>query len=68
MLSAKTREKPRSLPPLSLVEVEGDGALCDRLGGALRRKGRLPLMFDRSELEPAFVHHVVRSAVEQYEL
>jgi hypothetical protein len=97
MLSAKTQEKPRSLPPLSLVEVEGDGALCDRLGGALRRalqdrgryyhvqidgvgcvgevlirvsgvKGRLPLMFDRSELEPAFVHHVVRSAVEQYEL
>ena len=96
MLSPKAHERRWPSPPPSRVEVEGDHALCGRLGGALRRalqdrgryyhvqidgvgrmgevvirisgvKGRLPLMFDRGELDPAFVHHVVRSAVETYE-
>ena len=49
------------------VQIDGVGRVGEvvvRISGA---KGRLPLLFDSAFLEPAFVHHVVRSAIEKYE-
>ena len=49
------------------VRIDGVGRVGEVMVRITGDKGRLPLLFDKADLEPGYVHHVVKSAVEKYE-
>ena len=49
------------------VQVDGVGRVGEIMVRITGLKGRLPLLFDKTELDPGYVHHVVRTAVEKYD-
>jgi hypothetical protein len=48
------------------VRLEGVGRCGDVLVAVTSAEGRLPLLFDREDLEPAYVASVVRYNVERF--
>jgi hypothetical protein len=49
------------------VKLDGVGRCGEVVVRIDGRKGRLPLLFGRGELEPGYVRSVVRSTVERFE-
>jgi hypothetical protein len=48
------------------VRVEGLGRVGEVLVAITGTKGRIPLLFDRGELEPGYVTRVIRETVDKF--